>query len=204
MKILTYPLGDLATNSYVLVNETTREALAIDVGDNGNFLMLEGFKNDFTLKAVLLTHGHFDHIGGVCELYAKGVPVYIGENEIDFIKDDSLNLSGYFGSNIKPFEAIAVKDKEILNLCGFDIEVILTSGHTKGSVTYKVENNLFCGDVLFDGSFGRVDFPTGNAKELVKSAKKLFEYKNHLLYPGHGNTTTTDKEKETNPIKYYD
>ena len=182
MKILTYPLGDLATNSYVLVNETTKDAIAIDVGDSGNFLLLEGLKNDFTLKAVLLTHGHFDHIGGVSELYAKGIPVYIGEKELDFIKDSSLNLSGFFGSNIKPFEANGVKD----------------------SVTYKVENNLFCGDVLFDGSFGRVDFPTGDLKALVKSAKKLFEYKNHTLYSGHGNPTTTDKEKESNPINYYD
>ena len=204
MKILTYPLGDLATNSYVLVNETTREAVAIDVGDNGNFLLLEGLKNDFTLKAVLLTHGHFDHIGGVFDLYKKGVTVYMGENELDFIKDESLNLSGYFGSTVKAFDAVGVKDKQVLNLCGFDIEVILTPGHTKGSVTYKVENNLFCGDVLFDGSFGRVDFPTGNAKELVKSAKKLFEYSGHVLYSGHGKSTTTDKEKDTNPINYYD
>ncbi len=204
MKILTYPLGDLATNSYVLINETTREAIAIDVGDNGNFLLLEGFKKDFTLKAVLLTHGHFDHTGGVAELYAKGIPVYMGEKELDFIKDDSLNLSGFFGFNIKPFEALGVKDGEVLNLCGFEIQAILTPGHTKGSITYKVEDNLFCGDVLFDGSFGRVDFPTGDVKQLVKSAKKLFEYKNHTLYSGHGNTTTTDKEKDTNPINYYD
>ena len=166
MKILTYPLGDLATNSYILINETTKEAIAIDVGDNGNFLLLEGLKNDFTLKAVLLTHGHFDHIGGVGDLYNKGIPVYIGEYELDFIKDGSLNLSGYFGSDVKPFDAIGVKDGQVLNLCGFEIQVILTAGHTKGSVTYKVNDNLFCGDVLFDGSFGRVDFPTGNAKEL--------------------------------------
>ncbi len=204
MQILTYPLGDLSTNSYVLVNEETREAIAIDVGDNGNFLILEGLKKDFTLKAVLLTHGHFDHIGGVYELYAKGIPVYIGENELDFITDKSLNLSGYFGSSVKEFEAVGVSDNQVLNLCGFEIKVILTKGHTKGSVTYKVDNNLFCGDVLFDGSFGRVDFPTGNAKDLVKSAKKLFEYNNHVLYSGHGNSTTTDKEKETNPINYYD
>jgi glyoxylase-like metal-dependent hydrolase (beta-lactamase superfamily II) len=204
MKILTYPLGDLATNSYILINETTRDAIAIDIGANGNFLLLEGLKNNFTIKAILLTHGHFDHIGGVGELYAKGIDVYIGENEVDFIKDDSLNLSSYFGERVKQFDAKPVKDGEILNLCGFEIQAILTPGHTKGSVTYKIGENLFCGDVLFDGSFGRVDFPTGNAKELVKSAKKLFEYKNHTLYSGHGNKTTTDKEKETNPIRYYD
>ena len=113
MKILTYPLGDLATNSYILINETTRDAIAIDVGANGNFLLLEGLKNNFTIKAILLTHGHFDHIGGVYELYAKGIDVYIGENEVDFITDDSLNLSSYFGESVNLVDTAQTRNSNL-------------------------------------------------------------------------------------------
>ncbi len=204
MKLLTYELGELLTNCYVLINEDTREALAIDVGDDGGFLLLEGIKNNFDLKCVLLTHGHFDHIGGVSTLYDKGVEVYIGESELEFITNPDLNLSSYFGGGVKPFKAKGVKDGDKLTLCGINVEVIETAGHTKGGVTYKVGDMLFCGDVLFDGSFGRVDFPTGDVNALVSSAKKLFKYKNHTLYSGHGNPTTTEKEEKSNPINYYD
>ena len=204
MKLLTYELGDLNTNCYVLINDETREAIAIDVGDNGGFLLLEGIKNNFNLKYILLTHGHFDHIGGVGVLFDKGVEVFMGEKELEFILSPDLNLSGYFGEYVKPFKAKGVKDGEKLNLCGIDIDVIETSGHTKGGVTYKVKDMLFCGDVLFNGSFGRVDFPTGDIKDLVNSAKKLFGYKNCAIYSGHGSSTTTEREEKSNPINYYD
>ena len=85
-----------------------------------------------------------------------------------------------------------------------EVEVISTPGHTKGGVSYNVNDKIFCGDVLFRGSFGRVDFPGGNVKELCDSSKKLLEY-NATLYPGHGEPTTTDEERGTNPITcYYD
>lgn len=204
MILKTYKLGALTVNCYVLINEQTGEAVAIDVGANPSFLALEELKNNFKIKAILLTHGHFDHVGGVGYFYDKGVDVYIGKYEDKMIDNDELNLSAVFGEPIKKFKVKTLQDGDVINLAGINFEVIATPGHTKGSVTYKVNDMLFCGDTLFKGSFGRVDFPTGNVKELINSAKKLFNIKGATLYSGHGETTTTDIEKHTNPINLYD
>ncbi len=204
MKLLTYVLGSLGVNCYVLVNETTNRAIAIDVGGDAKFLMLEELKHGFKITDILLTHGHFDHIGGVYDFYKRGVKVYMGEKELEFINNGDLNLSSYFGSPIKSFEAQGVKDGDTLVINDITIKVIETPGHTKGSISYLVEDSLFCGDTVFKGSFGRVDFPTGDTKTLIRTAKKIFELKGITLYSGHGEKTLTDTEKQTNPILIYD
>ena len=205
MELKIYSLGALQTNCYVLINENTREAVAIDVGGNPAKLQLEELKHNFKITHILLTHGHFDHIGGVFPFYKRGVKVYIGKNESEFISDGNLNLGSVFGDPITPFEIQEyLTDGQKITLAGIEFEVLETAGHTKGGVTYKVGNMLFCGDVLFKGSFGRIDFPTGDLNALKKSCKKLFEIKGATLYSGHGEKTTTDEEKIYNPINYYD
>lgn len=205
MELKVYNLGALQTNCYVLINEHTREAVAIDVGANPALLQLEELKHNFKITHVLLTHGHFDHIGGVATLQKKGVKVYIGKNESDFIKDGSLNLGSVFGDSVEPFEIENyLTDGQKITLAGIEFEVLETPGHTKGGVTYKVGDMLFCGDTLFSGSFGRVDFPTGDYKTLKNSAKKLFKIKGATLYCGHGEPTTTNEEELSNPINFYD
>lgn len=204
MKLLTFTLGNLYTNCYILINEETNMAIAIDIGGDDALLKLEELKHNFKINYVLLTHGHFDHIGGVTAFYKRGATVYMGEDELDFITDKSLNLVELVGGDIKPFNAIGVKDNEELILNDIKIKVIKTSGHTKGSVSYIVEDKIFVGDVIFDGSFGRIDFPTGNVKQLVNSCKRVCSYEGYTIYPGHGEKTTTLEEKDTNPIFYYD
>ncbi len=203
MKILTYQLGPLSTNCHVVINDKN-EAVCFDIGGDSGYLKLKEIQDNFIVKAVFLTHGHFDHILGVSDFCKGNIPVYIGENESDFISDSSLNLSKTFGENCKGFNFNKLKDGEIVNICNFKVEVINTPGHTKGSVSYKIDNNIFCGDLLFKDSFGRIDFPTGNAKELIKSAKFILSMSGCTLYSGHGENTTTDEEKESNPINYYD
>ena len=204
MKILKYNLGVLSVNCYVIINENNNKAVAIDVGGDANFLRLEEIKHGFEITDVLLTHGHFDHIGGAYDMYKKGAKIYMGEKELDFITDESLNLSYMTGDKIQKFEAIGVKEGDVLMLNELTFKVIETPGHTIGSVSYILEDKIFDGDVIFEGSFGRIDFPTGNAKTLIQSCKKLFNYKGYTLYPGHGEATKVDDEKLVNPILSYD
>ena len=204
MKLLRYNLGALSVNCYLLINEQTNKAVAIDVGGDSGFLKLECLKKGIEITDILLTHGHFDHIAGTYDFYKDGVKIYMGEKELGFISDDSLNLSYMFNTDIKKFEAIGVKDGDVLNLNGIEIKVLETPGHTKGSVSYIVEDKIFDGDVLFEGSFGRIDFPTGNAKTLINTCKNLFKYDGYTLYPGHGEETKVSDEKLTNPILSYD
>ena len=205
MELKVYHLGALQTNCYVLINELTREAVAIDVGANPALLQLEQLKHNFKVKHVLLTHGHFDHIGGAYALQKAGAKVYIGKDESEFINDGNLNLGSVFGDPVTPFEIEEyLTDGQKITLSGIEFLVIKTPGHTRGGVTYKVGDMLFCGDVLFKGSFGRIDFPTGDYLALKNSAKKLFEISGATLYSGHGELTTTNEEKLTNPINFYD
>lgn len=204
MKIYTYQLGELQTNCYVLVDEVSKNAVAIDIGGDADFLLEEEKKRGFFVKTVLLTHGHFDHIGGVYKFYERGADVYIGKNDSAKIKDGSLNLSSVFGEKCQPF---LVKTEliggEIIPFETESIEVISTPGHTEGGITYKIKNALFCGDTLFEGGFGRTDFPGGDVIELCKSAKKLLSFDGCKLYPGHGNETSVQKELLNNPINSY-
>lgn len=204
MKLLKYQLGDLSVNCYVLVDEATGIAVAIDVGGDAGFLLLEELKHGYKINAVLLTHCHFDHIGGVYKFYERGADIYMSALDEKGILDGDYNLSSVFGYNVKPFKLkTALLGGETLKFGEIEVEVVATPGHTEGGLTYKVQDMLFCGDTLFSGSFGRVDFPSGDIKVLCESAKKLFEYKGCTLYSGHGDKTTVEIEEKSNPIKYY-
>lgn len=204
MKLYVYELGSLSTNCYVLVDENTLDAVAIDIGGDEGFLLLEELKQGYKIKNVLLTHCHFDHAGGVYKFYERGADVYMGALDEKGILDGNYNLGQVFGDKVKPYRIkTALSGGETLDFGEIKVEVINTPGHTEGGITYKVNDMLFCGDVLFDGSFGRVDFPGGNVKDLVSSAKKLFKYEDCVLMPGHGGKTKVIDEKDSNPINYY-
>lgn len=192
-----YPVG-FASNTY-LVTADGKSAVCIDPAQPR--ILDEAKKRGLNITHVLLTHGHFDHIGGVASLQKAGARVgcLSGEERIALHE----NLAGLFGEEeVEPFKIDFIcKDGEELELAGMKIKVIATAGHTAGGACYLIENNLFTGDTLFEGSVGRSDLPTGSGLELSKSVKKLYALDgDYTVYAGHGEDTTLDYERKHNGV----
>lgn len=205
IEIKSMTLGMVATNCYLIINKETKEALLIDPADNALRISNVIEENVCTLKAILLTHGHFDHIMALNELKKRyNVPVYAHEEEEDVLKQSSLNMSGMIGQIYTTQADIYVKDGEHLKLAGLDIIVLHTPGHTKGGVCYYLpeEKVLMSGDTLFHCSIGRTDFPTGSMSQLIRSVKEqLFVLPDDVqVYPGHDSVTSIGYEKQYNPF----
>jgi glyoxylase-like metal-dependent hydrolase (beta-lactamase superfamily II) len=202
-------LGDVSTNCYIIFNETTRKAVIVDPADNAPYILNKCRELNVQPEAILLTHGHFDHILAVKDVKrAFGCRIYVGREDERMLEDPSLNLSGTLGTDQQSFSADElVRDGQVLHLCGFDFKVIETPGHTVGSVCYYVENEnvLISGDTLFEGSLGRTDLPTGSSRQIVESIlyKLLVLPDDTLVYPGHGGMTTIKFEKVYNPVVAY-
>lgn len=200
-------VGYIGTNCYLVKNDGTGEGFIVDPGYDDGKTEAGVAELDMKPVAVLLTHGHFDHIMAVDrmrELYG-GIPVYIGENELDIIENPDLNCSTSIMRRARSTHAdVTVGDGEVLNIAGFTIKAMHTPGHTQGGMCYYIESEgtLFSGDTLFNGSVGRTDFPTGNAKTLIESVKtKLMVLPDETkVYPGHGDATTIAAEKTGNPF----
>lgn len=201
MKVESFITSPIGTNTY-LVSENGRGIL-IDVGSDGEDLYLYALKEGITLEAVLLTHGHFDHANGCAELQQKGIKIYIHEADAEKLYTYK-GMAAFAGVKLNAFKADEfVEDGEILSLMGKKINVLHTPGHSKGSVCYVIDDSVFCGDTLFCGSYGRYDFYDGDLNELKNSAKKIFSLNgDYKLYPGHGEFSTLDEERKTNPINF--
>ena len=155
--------------------------------------------------AVLLTHGHFDHIMGLDGLLREyDIPVYAFESEKEVLNSARLNLSAMMAGTYTFSDARYVKDGQILDIGGVQIRVIHTPGHTSGGCCYYIEKEgiLFSGDTLFHTSIGRTDFPTGSSSQLVRSVKeRLFDLPDETkVYPGHMEETSIGYEKKYNPF----
>lgn len=197
MKVIkVLPLNGVS-NSYILTTDN-KTAVVIDPSGHNVIEVLE--KNGLDCKFVLLTHGHFDHVGACGELFSKGARICCAEREKDLIfSKDYLSVFG--GVTVPRFEIFRTfKDGEEVNLCGIDFKVLETSGHTAGSCCYLTENLLFTGDTLFRGSVGRWDLPTGDYSQLIGSLQKITalggDYK---IYCGHGEDSTLSRERAYNP-----
>lgn len=209
MEIKRLIVGMVQTNCYIVVNPEIKEAVIVDPGDEAARIEDALLKTGATAKAILLTHGHFDHVTAMEELKRDlGVQVYACENEQEVLADPGKNLSGQFNGGALHLKAdVLLKDGETFEAAGYTFKMIHTPGHTEGSCCYYVESEktLFSGDTLFEGSYGRIDFPTGSGREMIHSvADVLFDLPDDTnVYPGHEGYTTIADEKQYNPLAGY-
>ena len=205
LKIGRIVLGMCQTNCYFVYEEGKNEVILFDPADKGDYIY-NGLKDQgFTVAAILLTHGHFDHIWGVEALKElSGAKVYACEEEREVCENASVNLSKGAGRSCEVTADEYVKDGKTISAAGISCQLIATPGHTKGSCCYYFADDkiLISGDTLFQESVGRTDLATGSMSALVRSIKeKLMVLPEDVkVYPGHGESTTIGYEKEYNPF----
>ena len=188
------------TNCYLLL--TDKAAVVIDPGYKREKI-LEFLKvNEDKERLILITHGHFDHIGGAEYLRDEtGVKIGIGALDAPMLLDEEINCGAHFRAKIPPFNAdFEYNDGDVITVGDINLKVIFSPGHTKGGVCYLCKDYLFTGDTLFKESIGRDDFPGGCFSDLENSIKKLYTLpESTKVYPGHGESSTIGHEKNNNP-----
>lgn len=191
MKIKLMQVGDIGTNCYLLEDEDTLSAAIIDPGGEAQGILEQARAAGVTVKAILLTHGHYDHTGAVRELRSAlpGVPVYLHPADAALLGTAVLPPIG---------ETVPYEEGDKLSVGSLTVQVLHTPGHTPGGVTLRVDDALFTGDTLFQGSMGRTDLG-GSYEDIMASLKRLGELEGDLqVLPGHMGVSTLDRERRTN------
>lgn len=201
MKIYRLPVGDMRANCYIIETEN-KNAAAVDTGSDFAKIKSVLDEHGLTLRKILLTHGHYDHIGAVQEAAGVyGAEVFIHEEDAPMLTSRTKSLADAIGygefNEVSVFKT--VKDGDIITLDELSFEVLHTPGHTRGGVCYKCGNALFTGDTLFKLSMGRTDFPGGNMGEMFNSLQRLAALEgDYDVYPGHNETSTLSFERKNN------
>ena len=204
MKILVLEVGMLGTNCYIVFNENDKRGVVIDPGADASAILDTIKKENLKIEAILITHGHSDHIGALAQVAeALKVPVMTGEKDADMLVNARKNLSSFMGSDLTANKADRLlKDGEKLEIADLDFTVLETPGHTQGGCCFKCNDVIFCGDTIFAESIGRTDFPGGSYKQLLESIKtKILTFPDETkLLPGHGPATDVGWERRMNPF----
>jgi hydroxyacylglutathione hydrolase len=206
MILETFPVGPLQCNCSVLGDETTGEALVVDPGDNIPQILALLARHKLTLKQIIVTHGHIDHVGGALQLKrATGAPILLNENDLPLL--DMMDMqAGWIG--IQPPEVappdVGAEDGMVAGIAGHAAHILHTPGHTEGSIClhFADHNLLLAGDTLFAGSIGRTDLPGGDGRKILRSIhdRLLTLPENTRVIPGHGPATTIGEERQSNPF----
>jgi len=208
MKIDYLILGGYQTNCYVLrKDDSAKDCLIIDPGLEAEELIEFLDKEKLNPVAVILTHGHIDHIAGVTGLRSRfpKIKVYIHNHDAEMLTNQNINLSAMSGiAFVTEAEDVSLKERDVIDLAGVKLVVLHTPGHTPGGISLysKQAGVVFVGDTLFADSIGRTDFPGGSMSQLLNSVReKLFTLPEQTeVYPGHGPATTIAAEKAHNPF----
>ncbi len=197
-------VGPLVVNAYLVEHARSGQAAVIDPGDEGEALLLEIARRNLSVDLILLTHGHFDHVGGVKVLRERtGAKVHVHPMDAERMRIAS-RQGMIFGLRVPdpPPPDVLVEDGAVVPFAGSEFRVLHTPGHTPGCVTYLLGGTAFVGDLIFSGSIGRTDLPGGRHEELLRSVReKIFTLPDAtVLFPGHGPPTTVGEERRTNPF----
>ncbi len=199
-------VGDFAANCYIFGDGSTKDVVVIDPGGEPNKIIDFINKNSYVVKNIILTHGHFDHIGGLKEVKQySGVEILIHKLDSEMLTDSAQNFSKFIG--LKAGEVIQVPadkfvtDGDVFYVGGISYKIIHTPGHTRGGISILFDKYLFSGDTLFKESIGRTDLPFSNHSDILNSVNKLIELDSDVIvYPGHGESTTIGYERINNPF----
>ncbi len=185
LKKKTLTVGMLGTKCYILWDDERTDCLVIDPGAEPERIREEC--EGRTIAAILLTHGHFDHIGGVAELVSTGAEIVIHRDDAPMLTDPKLNASWLVGEAVTAPEATClIQEGDVLTFAGVPLTVLHTPGHTPGCVCYQAAQWLFTGDTLFHNGYGRTDLPGGDMNRLVASLRRLQPLvRQYDIDPGH-------------------
>lgn len=200
MKVKTASFGSMQNNCYLIADDKTNASALIDCPEYNEKMI--GLIGDTELRYILLTHGHYDHIGGLRKVKEKyGCKIAVSEADAPMLASGRLSLGAFCGvSNPKVYPDMILSDGDKIILGDTEISVIATPGHTKGGLCFLAEDYLFTGDTLFFCSCGRTDFPGGNANEMAESLRKLKSLPGNLnVMTGHDRQSSLDFERNNNP-----
>ncbi len=204
LRVMVVEVGPLAENAYIVGHPESGGAVVIDPGDDGEGILGHLNAQRLTLEKILLTHGHFDHVGGVRFLKERtGATVHIHPGEVDLMRNAG-RQGAMFGLSVPepPPPDVLVNEGDTVMLADQPFRVLHTPGHSPGHVTYVVGGMAFVGDLIFAGSIGRTDLPGGSLEALFRAVReKIFTLPDEtILLPGHGPATTVEEEKRSNPF----